>query len=195
MEPHTNMCVLQRDLPPAIEAFAASATSRPVRISQCRPAVKPDFAVAFGELAELTGFDAFVADVTELAEIYTTLMGCDVLGVRLQVLRKPMCPRFHVDRVGIRLLCTYTGPATEWLDDTAADRALLGPGAKGLADADSGLIRDPHLIHGMRPGDVALLKGELFPGNEGRGVIHRSPHGNTPRLLFSLDALWGDLDS
>lgn len=30
-------------------------------------------------------------------------------------------------------------------------------------------------IQQMGTGDVALLKGELWEGNEGRGIVHRSP--------------------
>jgi len=43
------------------------------------------------------------------------------------------------------------------------------------------------------PFAVALLKGSLWQGNGGRGVIHRSPAvtpGETPRVLLAMDADW-----
>ncbi|WP_280109885.1 DUF1826 domain-containing protein [Azospirillum sp. B506] len=42
----------------------------------------------------------------------------------------------------------------------------------------------------MSAGDVALLKGEGWPGNRGRGLVHRSPPAapsGAPRLLLCLD--------
>ncbi|MEF8706149.1 MAG: DUF1826 domain-containing protein [Candidatus Accumulibacter sp. UW27] len=42
--------------------------------------------------------------------------------MRLDVVRQAMCPRLHVDRVGIRLLCTYRCPGTEWVESAAVDR-------------------------------------------------------------------------
>ena len=33
-----------------------------------------------------------------------------------------MCRRFHTDVNELRLLCTYSGPATLWLPEAAADR-------------------------------------------------------------------------
>ena len=59
------------------------------------------------------------------------------VGLRLEIIERAMCPRFHVDHVGIRMLCTYRGPGTEWLDDEAADRNFLGARGSGLrSEAD-----------------------------------------------------------
>lgn len=43
----------------------------------------------------------------------------------------------------------------------------------------------------MQPGHVALVKGERWLGNEGRGLIHRSPSlaPGQRRLLLTLDWL------
>jgi hypothetical protein len=38
-----------------------------------------------------------------------------------------------------------------------------------------------------------LMKGERWPGNAGRGVIHRSPALSTPhrvRIVAAIDAVW-----
>jgi hypothetical protein len=112
--------------------------------------------------------------------------------LRLEVIHRAMCPRFHVDRVGIRLLCTYRGPATEWLDDRFADRTRLGVNGHGLSDEESGLIRDPAAVHRVPPFAIVLLKGDLWPGNAEQGLIHRSPaplDDEAPRVLVALDAI------
>ena len=103
-----------------------------------------------------------------------------------------MCPRFHVDRVPVRMICTYEGPGTEWLPERAINREKLGSGACGHTDETSGLILDSAAIQSIPSYAIALLKGELWEGNEGRGAVHRSP-GTTPRyprrLLLTLDLL------
>ena len=46
-------------------------------------------------------------------------------------------------------------------------------------------------IQRLESGDVALLKGELWPDNEGLGLVHRSPNASdeNKRLLLSLDVI------
>ncbi|MNJ05207.1 hypothetical protein D3C73_1663800 [compost metagenome] len=44
-------------------------------------------------------------------------------------------------------------------------------------------------IQRLQAGDVAVLKGEKWQGNEGAGLVHRSPSGHQRRLLLSLDWL------
>jgi hypothetical protein len=126
-------------------------------------------------------------------EILGELLDARSIGLRLEVVGQAMCPRLHVDRVGIRLLCTYRGPGTEWVDDVAVDRGRLGARARGLPDENSGLLGPGSRIEIIPPFAVALLKGSLWQGNGGRGVIHRSPAvtpGETPRILLAMDADW-----
>ena len=100
-----------------------------------------------------------------------------------------MCPRFHVDRVPCRLLTTYLGVATEWLPHHNADRSRLGIGNQGKPDEESGIMNSDKDIKYLNQGDVALLKGEAWEGNEGSGLIHRSPtlDSNSRRLLLTID--------
>jgi len=109
--------------------------------------------------------------------------------LRLTVLDRAMCPRFHVDRVPCRLVTTYQGIATEWLPHNVADRSKLGAGNMGKSDDLSGLFECPSDIKQLNCGDVALLKGELWHNNEGAGLIHRSPQlvNNACRLLLTID--------
>ncbi len=144
-------------------------------------------------LPDLPGREALVDDVAGLAEMYGDLLGCAAVGLRLEVIKRAMCPRFHVDHVGLRMLCTYRGPGTDWLDDDVADRDFLGARSGGLPDEASGLIRDPCGVHAVPSFAVALLKGDLWQGNAGRGIIHRSPAmpvDQAPRVLVAIDAIW-----
>ena len=128
-------------------------------------------------------------DVTELVDMFCCLFDLTRVGLRLEVLEQAMCPRFHVDMVPCRLVTTYAGPATEWLADEDVDRTKLGEGSRGLADDSSGLYGDPKDIKILTCGDVALLKGGAWVGNEGSELVHRSPSvaSGERRLLLTID--------
>jgi len=50
---------------------------------------------------------------------------------------------------------------------------------------------DGSMIERINTGEVALLKGEKWQGNEGNGLIHRSPAvvAGERRLILTLDWL------
>lgn len=180
-----NLAVWQRQLPVQVQDFSALVLSlghtfadeRVIEVDEQQP---PQLPGLLREAADLHGYGSFVADVAWLISAYTCLVGARRVGLRLRVLDGAMCPRFHVDHVPLRLLSTYSGAGSEWVEEGAIDRQHL---ASQLPPVDN--------IRQMAPGDVALLKGEKWQGNEGAGVVHRSPQ--TPagerRLLLSLDWL------
>lgn len=128
-------------------------------------------------------------NIAELVDMFCYLFELKRTGLRLATLNSAMCPKFHVDKVPCRLVTTYQGVATEWLPHQVVDRSKLGLGSNGQPDIDSGLFRDQHDIQQLNCGDVALLKGELWEGNEDAGLVHRSPTVPTgeSRLLLTLD--------
>lgn len=160
-----------------------------------RQTVALDVPPDLSDLPDLPGRSALAAEAAYLCTIYGDLLGCPAIGLRIEVVDRAMCPRFHVDRTGIRLVCTWRGRGTEWVDDPGLDRSRLGLGSGGLADEQSGLLSAAATIHQAQIFDAVLLKGSLWQGNEGRGAIHRSPAvtpDQTPRVLLALDALWED---
>lgn len=142
-------------------------------------------------LGVATGSSALSDDIVQLVDMFCYLFDQKRVGLRLTVLDRAMCPRFHVDRVPCRLVTTYQGIATEWLPHHVADRSKLGVGNQGKPDEQSGLFHNLDDIQKLNPGDVALLKGTLWQGNENAGLIHRSPRVETgeQRLLLTLDFL------
>jgi hypothetical protein len=128
-------------------------------------------------------------DIAELVDMFCYLFDLNKVGLRLTVLDRAMCSKFHVDRVPCRLVTTYQGSATEWLPHNVVNRSKLGHGSEGKSDEKSGLFPDMGDIKQLMPGDVALLKGELWEGNEGAGLVHRSPSlsAGERRLLLTLD--------
>lgn len=122
---------------------------------------------------------SFIGDVTLVVDMFSCLFELESVGVRMAVANTAMCPKFHVDRVPCRLICTYAGVATQWHSHEQVRRFENGT-LEPLPEAKP---------HTLRTGDVALLKGEAWEGNEGRGLVHRSPKAtdSTRRLVLTLD--------
>ncbi|WDE05089.1 DUF1826 domain-containing protein [Thalassomonas viridans] len=140
-------------------------------------------------LTDLEAKDELCQHISTLVDMFCTLFDLKRAGLRLTLLDRPMCPKFHVDKVPCRLVTTFYGTATEWLPHETLDRSKLGAGCQGLPDESSGLMRAQSDIQKLTPGDVALLKGEGWFGNENAGLVHRSPalSPNEHRLLLTLD--------
>ena len=108
------------------------------------------------------------------------------LFARLLKTKEQMCPLFHVDNIPLRMLVTLKGAGTEWLDEADARRQGLG---KGRNDK---IVRDGALVQQLKPFQIALMKGQLFSGHYGKGLIHRSPEAERhchSRYIFKLDAV------
>lgn len=193
-DPAVNAVALPRACNPAIEAYFATALAAGVLTRGFRVHAKPGLPIAASLLPghDVPGRECLLADIASLSELLGDLLGAPVAGIRLEVLNRAMCPRFHVDHVGIRLLCTYRGAGTDYLSGACADRARLGVQA-GESDSTSGLILDPSGIRTVAPFSVLLIKGAAWQGNAAHGAIHRSPlvlPGTGARVLLAIDGIW-----
>lgn len=127
---------------------------------------------------------ALSEEITLASDVLSELLDCERVGIRVTTLRAPMCPRFHVDRVPCRLLATINGPGTEWIPSDEVDRALLAD-----RDRDAPPVRAGGGVRQLATGSWSLLKGGAWDERYG-GVVHRSPHQDSDRLLVSLDPLF-----
>jgi len=193
-EDGVNLCLIERLFPQDIAEFVHNALQDCVNIEVAQT-INPrrfDFATLWPQMQHMAGYQAWLDDVSMLALAYCDLLDRVEVGLRLRMLNNAMCPRFHVDRVPARMICSYGGIGTEWLPEHAVDRSKLGLGAKGQADDISGLIVDRTAIRSMPAYAVGLMKGENWEGNENRGLVHRSPTPTAAqprRLLLTLDML------
>ena len=130
-------------------------------------------------------------DISKLVKLFCELFDEDHAWLRIDAITKPMCPRFHTDYVRCRLVTTYVGPGTQWLPHHLVNRSKLGHGNQGQPDDKSGLFQKNVKIEQLDIGHVALLKGESWDGNNGSGLVHRSPHSENEykRLYVTIDFL------
>ncbi len=187
LEDGVNLSVWQRQLPLHIAEFGALlvALNEPLADAMVIELNNEESAPHLQGLAsccrDLEGYEGFIADVSWLVSAFACLLGAKRIGVRLRLLDKAMCPRFHVDHVPVRLITTYAGVGSQWLREGVMDRRKLSQ-----ADAEPS-----ERIEQIQCGEVALLKGTKWHGNEGHGLIHRSPalKADERRLILTLDWL------
>lgn len=160
--PDVNLVSWQRQQVAAISVYCQRLSlSLPIKRIVSIDSLQADIAAA---LPDAPGKTELLADIALQCEIFSCLMDCQQLGLRLETLSKPMCPKFHTDHLVCRLVCTYLGPATEWLDSTGNTVQAT-------------------------PFAVTLLKGSGWEGNEQQAIVHRSPASDLPRVLLTLDPM------
>ena len=168
-QPSINMACWQRSVSADIDEYANFLVETSPDF-QLRNSLGVDACAAWLEqsLPSHDSRTAFIDDIKLLADMFSCLFQLNAVGIRLAVLHSAMCPKFHVDYVPCRLLCTYAGAATQWQSSKQAGGETYQQ---------------------LNKYDVALLKGENWEGNEDYGLIHRSPpaSADTGRLVLSLD--------
>lgn len=134
----------------------------------------------FGE--PISTRDPWRADLLQLLLLARTLAPQAALRVRIESKASTADQLFHVDLLALRLVCTYRGRGTQWLPEAAFDRRGLGRGGNDC-------VRDWSALQEIPTGAVAVMKGNRFPGQPGRGLVHRSPpaRADLPRVLAVID--------
>ena len=165
LAPSISMAVWERrldqDLADAVRAALAGGFALLRLTSACEgmAALLPEKLIDAG--IDARAATAIAADIEQLGRRFAGIMNRDPIDIRLERVRDNACRKFHADYVTARLITTYHGRATEWLDQDGAARLERGTGPAGLP------------IRALRQGDVALLKGRLWADD--RAIVHRSP--------------------
>lgn len=184
-----NMVIWKRELSEtlkdSVDAFIKSNPNFQASMTVTPQTVLSSLSESLGDSTQLE----LSENIAQLVEMFCYLFELKRVGLRLTVLNRAMCPKFHIDRIPCRLVTTFQGIATEWLPHQAVDRQQLGLGSNGKLDSESGLYKAANDIQQLNCGEVALLKGELWDGNENAGLVHRSPAlpAGESRLLLTLD--------
>ena len=124
-----------------------------------------------------------IDDILRLATLFETTIKSGNIKLQLEIVTTDMCRLFHADYYRQRLLCTYLGPGTEWLDHSNVNRNALGKGR------NNSIVKDETAIKQANTFDVLILKGQNFGEGE-LAVVHRSPpiiRHNKTRVLLKID--------
>jgi len=129
------------------------------------------------------GYQALIEDVYQLAWQFSQLVQQRAIKVYFAKIEDSMCRLFHTDANELRLLCTYWGKGTQWIDNQ--NIRPITPGANSNADR----VKDLSKVFSVKSYDVAILKGALHDHIATNALVHRSPplENNECRLLLRLD--------
>ena len=125
----------------------------------------------------------FMDDILRLATLFQETTKSGEIKIQLEIVTTEKCSLLHADYYRQRLLCTYLGPGTHWLDHSNVDRSALGKGN------NNSIVRDETAINRANTFDVLILKGQDFGEGE-LAVVHRSPpimRHNKRRVLLKID--------
>lgn len=170
-----SLAVWRRAHFPDIEAlFAFEAANIRIRC-EARGAGDP-FREALLEKGYREGpeLDALVADVADLTVRFASASGTERIKVRLERVSTNSCRKFHADYTTMRLITTYRGPGTEWIEGADLGRVAAG--------------EEPLTIHALASGDIGIFKGRLLVDEP--AILHRSPpiaDLDIERLLLVID--------
>jgi hypothetical protein len=123
-----------------------------------------DTRVAAGLEALRIECPALAADISDLARSFLIQFAQPEAHLRIEMVSKQSCPKFHCDNVHIRMITTYHGPTTEY----------QFPGEDAIHVAP---------LYGL-----VFLKGHQHPTHRD-SVRHRSPEvtPGTKRLCVVID--------
>lgn len=139
--------------------------------------------------------EELIRDVERLVGVFDDIVGEDVVHVRLERLDGDGCVFWHQDTVPLRMVATYRGPCTEYVDPRVSQETL------------SNHQHDSKHARSLTHHDVALFKGRYFDDEDeemddeeaeedtevvvaGSGIVHRSPRiegTGVVRLVLVLD--------
>lgn len=180
--PRILLAAARRGVNLAIWKRVSSAATRTMFTALAREDLGVDVVVAVGDVSLRLRpvLPAVLAvDVAALARRYARLTGATRLRVKVESVGGDECRLFHVDHVGWRLITTWAGPGTDWLEDEACRREHLGgrglPGRPSVDAINAGIVADWTRVHRADRHAVLLCRGITACDAHTLPLVHRSP--------------------
>ena len=194
-EPVFNLCLWRRSLNPLATSALESILSadRPVALDWRSPSADQITAgIPITTASEIVSRSLrhFVADIVLLAKLFADIAGTRHPRVRLERVEDDGCALFHADTLRLRMLCTYAGPGTQWLENRNARREELGSRGRSIHEANRAIVVDESAIRSIPNWHVAICKGRAWSADEDISLIHRSApvrHRGQYRIRLCID--------
>jgi len=173
-----NIAIWKRDLPFDVSGLLAN-NPKSLRLSVQASNSHPQLSDALAQAGYIDSpvTHQLLDDIANLCALFQAYAETTDLEVRLEIVENDACRKFHSDFVTLRLISTYTGPGTQWLDIDQTQKV-------NAIDAAS--------INEMKPAEVGIFKGRLSTNTPG---IHRSPPiagTGQKRLVLVLNPITND---
>jgi hypothetical protein len=177
-----NLAVWKRKPKPDIVRFLQRFEHEELHLCQTLRAseVKAYLRDKMRKFEDEAGETALIDDVAQTAIFFAQLTNANKLHLHLETIRTDQCRKFHRDFYPLRLLCTYIGKGTEYLENDNVNRE---------GETNDEIVRDWRKVKRLNAFDVAILKGE-HGENVGKAIFHRSPPieaTNEFRVLLRID--------
>lgn len=195
LEPGFNLAIYQRppreDCLPAVGALLRAIIPAKIDLKNPSAADLADaIACTIGPTAPHASILSLAEDIAHLSSLFARIAGTRHPRVRLERVADDGCALFHADSLSLRLLCTYAGPGTEWLENSNARRHELGLRSRTIPEANRAIIIDSSKIRSIATWHAAIFSGRAHPGGEENALIHRSApvlFTNATRLRLCID--------
>jgi hypothetical protein len=112
-----NLAIYNRDIS-ELQAEINYLVTQPVEI---RISGEIDFIIQQTQ-KELASHQLFLNDVIDLLNLFKQLTSAKMYRLFLTTVNTNMCRKFHTDINDLRLLCTYSGSGTLWVEDDYVNR-------------------------------------------------------------------------
>ena len=187
--PNVNLAIVSREGSERLKKFISEldlntfpSLLKSFHYSECSEILKKHFK---GISKDETGLNLFINDISAITKEYSRIVAEEIIRFNLYIVEDDMCKYFHSDYNNLRLLCTYHGEGTQWIENHNANRNKMG------CEKNEEILIDSSAINQLKTFWIALLKGQAYPNNLGNGIIHRSPpmgEKKNKRILLKLDA-------
>jgi len=126
-----------------------------------------------------------ISDIEQLICVFAKVAKSKKVNLLLSVVNTNMCELFHTDINELRLLCTYRGKGTLWLENNNVNWDEID-----CCKTNEAIIKDQSKIQEAKPFEILILKGALHESNNTHAILHRSPtieENKQNRLILRLD--------
>lgn len=189
-QPMYNIAVLQRNLDSSFYHLVNEITNIPnfhFKETSSKTKIKINLShylksFNFNSSSEINNF---LSDIDQLISVFLKTTKSYKVQFLLTVVNTNMCELFHTDINELRLLCTYKGKGTLWVENENVNWHEVN-----CCKTNEALIIDQTLIHEAKPFEVLMLKGALHNFNHSKAIMHRSPtieETKQHRLLLRID--------
>lgn len=135
-----------------------------------------------------SAFHALAIDIQFLVSRFCEIADTNHARVRFERIEGDGCRLFHADNLHLRMLCTYAGPGTEWVENKHLSYEELGLRGRTLEETNAAIVKNSSQIRRLEPWSVAVFSGAQRENTA--PLVHRSapvPTRKEYRIRLCID--------